>query len=220
MKAPKPESNFEILEEGSYPARIYSVVDLGTHSESFEGNDPTDKKKIRITWELPTEMKKWEKDGEQKEAPYSVGKEMTLSMGGRATLRKYVELMTTTLSDEEAYNFDTDELIGMECMVSIGHKDKKDGSGKYAFLSSVSRMPKGMKCPPQFNKSVLFNIPKAGQPWDEEAFQALPKFMREKIDQSMERNGKENRAKFKQAEAEYEIEYPTEDIDPRDIPFN
>jgi len=37
MKAPKNETTFEQLEEGSYPARLYSIVELGT--ETFEWHD-------------------------------------------------------------------------------------------------------------------------------------------------------------------------------------
>ncbi len=207
LTASKPKSTYAPVPEGTYAARIYSIIDLGTHSESYMGGDPSDKRKIRITWELPTEVKTWEKDGQEMEAPYVIGKEYTLSMGQKSSLRKHIELMTTTLEDEEAYAMDVFSLIGTECMLSVGHKESKEGN-VYAFINTVARLPKGMTCPKAFNPYVVFNT----EEFDQKVFDALPKFMQEKIDASMERNGKENREAFLKANMELMGEEDINDI--------
>lgn len=207
--APKPQSTFKPLDEGSYAARIYSIVDLGTHSESYQGGEPSDKRKIRIAWEIPSEVKMWEKDGKQYEAPYAISQEYTLSMGARANLRKHIELMTTTLTDEEAYGFDVFSLVGMTCMLSVFHKESK--GNLYANISTVTRLPKGMTCGEPFNEQVVFDT----QAWDEAVFQKLPKFMQEKINASMERNGQENKANYMKAHKAVMEDGDTEPV----IPF-
>ena len=181
LTAPKQASDFKPVEEGTYPARIYSVIDLGTHDDTWQGKVNTHRK-IRITWELPTEIRTWEKDGEQKEAPQVIGKEYTLSMGSRSNLRKHIELMTTTLSDEEAYAFDVFSLVGMDCMLSVTHKESKEGK-VYAQINTVARLMKGVDCPKQFNSSVTFNI----EEWNKDVFDALPKFIQEKVMASKEK---------------------------------
>ena len=48
-------TSYEPIPSGSYPARCYSMIHLGTIEENILG---TVKKlnKVRITWELPTEL--------------------------------------------------------------------------------------------------------------------------------------------------------------------
>ena len=46
---------FEPIEAGSYPARCYSMIEMGTNEENYQGTAKM-VNKVRITWELPTEM--------------------------------------------------------------------------------------------------------------------------------------------------------------------
>ena len=47
--------DFKILEEGTYPARCFQVVDLGTHHGEYQGVAWT-RRKVRIAFEFPTEL--------------------------------------------------------------------------------------------------------------------------------------------------------------------
>jgi len=49
-------SNYEPVEAGTYAARCYSMVYMGTIDEKFQGQEKT-QKKVRLTFELPTELK-------------------------------------------------------------------------------------------------------------------------------------------------------------------
>lgn len=183
MKAPVKNTDYAPIEAGTYIARCYSVVDLGTHNEEYQGTF-SDKQKVRITWELPTETKEFtDKDGNTKTAPLVIGKEYTLSMGSKANLRKDIQSMIgAILTDAEAEAFEIFDLVGMECQLSIAHKTSKQGK-EYAVVQSIAKLMKGTVCPPQFNPSVKFDI----NPWNQAAYDALPEFIRKKIDESYER---------------------------------
>ena len=201
LTAPVSKGDFKIIDPGSYVARCYMVVDLGTHSEDYQGTI-SDKRKIRVVWELPTELHEFEKDGVKKEAPVVIGKEYTLSMGGKANLRKDVEKMIgTTLTDDEAGAFDVFSLVGMDSMIQIANKESKQGK-TYALVQAIMKVPKGMVCPDAVNAPVTFNTAE----WNQGVFESLPKFIQEKINQSHERRDIVDTGK-------------EEEINPDEIPF-
>jgi hypothetical protein len=168
-------TNFEPIATGNYPARCYSMVHVGTVEENILG---TLKKlnKVRITWELPTELKVFkEENGEQ---PCVISKEFTLSLHEKATLRNFLKNWRgKDFTDEEAKSFDIEKLVGAPCMLNITHKTKKDGSGVYAEIGSVSTMPKGFVCPEQINPNFIFTYDN----FEVEKFDKLPEFMRNKM---------------------------------------
>lgn len=174
----KGGSNYEPVAAGTYPARCYSMIHIGTIEENILGQ--TKKlEKIRITWELPTELKVFkEEDGKK---PYSISKEFTLSMNEKATLRKFLESWRGKSFTKEEIPFDVTKLIGKPCLLSIIHKTAKNGN-TYAEISSVSTLPKGMTCPAQINPSFEFTY----NPFSLEKFDSLPDFLKDKIKQSDE----------------------------------
>lgn len=168
-------TSFEPIPSGSYAARCYSMVHMGTIEENIIG---TLKKlnKVRITWELPTELKVFkEENGEQ---PLVISKEFTLSLHEKSTLRGFLKNWRgKDFTDEEAKSFDIEKLISAPCMLNITHKTKKDGSGVYAEIGSISTMPKGLLCPEQINQSFIFTY----ENFDEAKFNKLPDFMKNKM---------------------------------------
>lgn len=177
----KNESNsdFVLVPAGTYAARCYSMVHIGTNEEEYMGQKK-DLNKVRITWELPTELKVFKpENGEQ---PYSISKEFTLSMYEKANLRKFLESWRGRgFTDDEVKNFDISVLIGVPCMLSVIHKTSKQGR-VYADVSAVSTVPKGMTVPPQINDSFEFSF----ENFDEGKLQKLPEFLRNKIISSKE----------------------------------
>ncbi len=173
--------SFDPVPAGSYPARCYSMIQIGTILENVMG---VEKKmhKVRISWELPTELKVFkEEKGEQ---PYSLSKEFTLSMHEKATLRKFLESWRgKSFSEQEAEAFDITNLIGKPCMMSVKHKEAKNGN-TYAEIAGVNLMPKGMECPPQINQNQILSF----DDWNEDLFQSLPDFIKDKIKLSDEYN--------------------------------
>ena len=171
----------ELIEAGNYIARCYQMIEVGTVIEDYQGK-PKTLTKVRIGWELPTELKVFkEENGEQ---PRVISNEYTLSMADKATLRKHLEAWRgKTFSEEEAKNFDITKLLGVPCMLNIIHKaSKKDASKVYEQISNVSPLMKGMVCPPSINPVFVLSFDE----WDVQKFESLPDFIKDKIKTSDE----------------------------------
>ena len=170
----------ELIPAGNYVARCYQMIHIGSVMENYEGQ-PKLQNKVRIGWELPTELKVFkEENGEQ---PCVTSKEYTLSMNEKATLRKTLASWRgKDFSEEEAKSFDITKLLGVPCMLNIIHKPSKDNSKTYAEIGSISPLPKGFECPPQINKTILLDYDN----FSNEIFETLPDFIKDKIKTSLE----------------------------------
>jgi hypothetical protein len=175
----KGGSNYEPIAAGTYAARCYQMIHIGTAEENILGQVKK-LNKVRITWELPTETKVFkEENGEQ---PHVISKEFTLSMNEKATLRKFLEgWRGKSFTEKEAESFDITVLLGKPCMLSIIHKQAKNGN-TYAEISSVSSVPKGMNVPDQINPLKELNYDK----FDWDLFETLPDFIKDKMKQTDE----------------------------------
>ena len=173
LQAPKQKSTYEAIPAGSYVARLFSLIHIGTQSFEYKGEKKT-ANKVRLTFELPTEMKEF-KEGEGKK-PYIISQEFTLSMHPKSKLRPTIEAwLGTKLGDEEAYSFNLEDLIGKECLLSVIHTEKEGNT--YANISTISPLPKGMECSEQINKTINLNYTN----FDDEVFNALPNFLKDKM---------------------------------------
>lgn len=168
---------YKKIDQGVFPARCYSIVDIGTQTTSFNGEEKM-KHKIRVTWEFPTELEIF--DEEKGLQPFVLAKEYTLSLFEQSDFRKDLEtwLGRSLTPQEEAEGYDTDNLLGMPCQIQVIHvADKKDSSKIYANINGILSLPKGMTVPEQINPSQLVNI----EDWGSERFTALPEFVQKKI---------------------------------------
>lgn len=170
----------ELIPAGNYVARCYSMVHIGTVTEEILGESKT-LNKVRITWELPTELRVFdESKGEQ---PMVISKEYTLSMHEKAALRKDLESWRGKgFTEEQAKSFDITKLLGVSCMLNIIHKVSKTGT-EFATISGISGMPKGLECPKQVNPTFEWNFT---DKWDEIALDGFPEFIKDKIKSSAE----------------------------------
>lgn len=164
--------------EGTFLARVIRIVYIGTIKTTWKGEEK-EIPKLQITWELPTEMHVF-KEGEEAR-PFVISQEYSHSMGQKSNLRPITEsIIGTKLSDDEAYAFDHDELLGIACQVTVSHEEKE--SGTWEKVTSVSPLLKGVVCPPQVNPSKVLSFEK----WDNNLFEKLPKFIKDKIISSKE----------------------------------
>ena len=171
----------ELIPAGNYVARCYSMIEIGTVKESFQGDEKT-LHKVRIGWELPTELKVFnEEKGEQ---PCVISKEYTLSMNEKATLRKMLASWRgKDFTEAEAKSFDITKLLGVACMLNIIEKPgTKDPSVVYNEIASVSPMIKGMQCPAQVNPTFVISYDN----FDFEKYESLPDFIKDKMKTSEE----------------------------------
>lgn len=186
----------ELVPSGAHIATLYSIVELGTMEGEYMGN-PTKKRKIRLTWELPEETRDF--DGAQK--PLVVGKTYTASLFEQAKLRPIVIGILGSLSEEEEESFDIKNLLGKSCMLQVSHEEYN--GRKYANVASCTQLPKSVKAPKQVNESVYFDY----ATFDEAEYAKLPQWMKDKMAESIEmkeRNG---------------VSPEKEEIDPSGIPF-
>ena len=171
----------EPIPAGTYLARCYSMIHLGTHDDEYQGRAKKTNK-VRITWELPTELKVF--NPEKGEQPLSVSKEFTLSMSEKSNLRAFLTSWRgKPFTAEEATAFDITKLLGVPCQLSIIHEpSKKDPSRMYERISSISSVMKGVICPAQMNPTFMFSL----ESFDPDAFSALPDWLKDIVRESDE----------------------------------
>lgn len=176
-KAPK-----ELLSAGAYIATLYSVVQLGTMKGEYKGTE-THKNKIRLTWELPEEMREF--DGEMK--PMVVGKTFTASLYDQSKLRPIVDGMFGGLSPEQEADFLIEKLVGKSCMIQLVPAEYL--GNEYMDVVSATQLPKSVPAPKQINPSVYLDYQEG---WSDEVYAGLPQWMKDKMSESDEmkkRNG-------------------------------
>ncbi len=187
---------------GSHIARCYSIADVGTHEDIYQGKLNI-RRTVRISWEVPGET--FEKDG--KVLPLSIHRSYTFSLADKAALRKDPESWRgRPFSTEELKAFDLSKLLGQPAMLSVVHKTE-DGK-TYANVSSVSKPPKGLDCPAQVNQSFEYSVASH----DQAAFDKLPDFLKDTV-----RKSKEYLDSLKSASGPDTATAPSGDTD--DVPF-
>ncbi len=178
-KAETTKKEFKLVPAGTHLARCYAFLHMGHVPNTFPGATNPTVNKIRLTWELPEEMAQFKEGAEPQ--PFSMSQEYTLSMNEKANLRKVVSSwLGVKLSDEEAEFFDTELLVGKECLLTIVHTTKGDKT--YAGIQNVTSLPKGMICPAPINKTSIITWENMS-PTD---FDSLPQFLQDKMKQATE----------------------------------
>lgn len=176
----KKGEGFDPIEAGSYPARIYQMIELGNVA-GFQGQVQN---KVRIGFELPTEMMVF--DPAKGEQPRVISQDYTLSFHEKAKLTKVILACDPKALgvDDDGFveEFDVEALLGKELLITVAQKPKKDGTGSYAFIDNCTRLPKGMTCPKAINPTQVLSY----SAWNQEVFDKLPDFIKEKIQSSEE----------------------------------
>lgn len=171
----------ELIPAGNYVARCYQMIEIGTVTEFVMGKQVI-AKKVRIGWELPTELRTFREDrGEQ---PLAISKEYTLSMHEKSNLRKDLKSWRGKyFTEDEAKSFDITKLIGVGCMLNIIHKpSRSDPTRIYEQIAGITAIPKGLKIPAQINPTFVLSY----DAFNKEAFESLPDFIKTKMQGSLE----------------------------------
>lgn len=180
-KKPAPR---DPIPAGNHFARCVRMILVGTIDENFNGSIKH-LKKVRIGWELPTELRVF-KEGEE-EKPCFIEEEYTLSMSGKANLRKTIDAWRgKPLTEQQADAFDITVLLGVACLLNVVHKP---GEGKnigktYEKIASIAPTVKGMPSYERINEIKLFNY--TTKHFDVKFVEGLPDFIKNKIKSSDE----------------------------------
>jgi hypothetical protein len=166
----------EIVPAGTHFARCYSMIHIGVVEWEFQGEKKFNNK-VRLTWELPYEMRDF--GGEQK--PLVISKEYTLSMHEKSNLRKDLEMWRgKVFTNKELGSFDVTDLLGKTCNISVIHKVAKNGN-EFAQVGGVSAIQKGVEVLEQFNPTFIFNY---GDHFDLDWLDMQPEWIQEQIKSS------------------------------------
>lgn len=143
-------TEFEQPPVGSHVARCIKIIDIGTQKGEYQGQ-PNYKRQVIIAWELPTELIT---TGDYAGKPFSVSKFYTASLSEKANLRKdLANWRGRDFTPEELQGFDSKNILGKACMLSVIHNDKKK-----ARVSGVMQIPKGLQVPEQVNETLFFSL--------------------------------------------------------------
>lgn len=143
-------TEFEQPPVGSHVARCIKIIDIGTQKGEYQGQ-PNYKRQVIIAWELPTELIT---TGDYAGKPFSVSKFYTASLSEKANLRKdLANWRGRDFTPEELQGFDSKNILGKACMLSVIHNDKKK-----ARVSGVMQIPKGLQVPEQVNETLYFSL--------------------------------------------------------------
>lgn len=171
----KKKSNYEPIPAGTHIARIYSLVHIGTTVEDTPWGTK-EKDTFRVTWELPN-IKKEFKEGEG-EKPMVISKFYNkIGWHEKCGMRKMVKSIT----GKDQPSFDTDDLMGKTCMLSVVHVEKDERT--YANIDAITQLPDGVKAPKPVNEPYILDYQ---DNWSEEKFSTLPEFLRDMMKRSDE----------------------------------
>jgi hypothetical protein len=197
----------ELIAAGNYIGRCYQMIEIGTVDEVIMGVEKT-LHKVRIGWELPTELKVFkEENGEQ---PRVISKEFTLSLHEKSALRLALKSWRgKDFTEEEAKLFDITKLLGVGCMINIIHKPSKSDPTKiYEEISGITGVPKGIQIPPQINPTFELSY----DAFDEDKFNKLPDFIKEKMAKSKEFQAMKQPQEIQHVPSNEEFINPSDDL--------
>jgi hypothetical protein len=179
----KSGGNFQQVPPGTYLARCYSVIDLGTYETTFQGKT-RDRRELRLTWEIPDEV--IQTDGGP--MPSSISKTYTHSLNEKAALRHDLAAWRgRDFSEQELEGFDVSKLLGQPCMLTVSERKGEDGNIR-SYVASVGKLGKGMTCPPAINRSLEYSV----EMGKNAVWQSLPEWLQKKLQTCHEFNTQPN----------------------------
>lgn len=142
--------SFEQPPIGTHVARCVKLIDIGTQKGEYQGK-ATFKHQIIVGWELPNELMT---EGEYAGKPFTVSKFYTASLSEKANLRKdLANWRGRDFTEQELAGFDSKNIIGKPCMVSITLNEKGN-----ARVTGVMALPKGTSVPEQITPTLYLSL--------------------------------------------------------------
>lgn len=129
-----------LIPAGTYNAVCYNIWDLGYQEVIYMGKSKI-VDQVVIGWEIDELIPSGDYQGKR----FTKTKTYTKSLYEKATLCKDLQAWRgVPFTDAERAEFDIEDLVGKPCMISLIHKQSKDGKKTYVNISSVTRLPKSM----------------------------------------------------------------------------
>ena len=180
---PKVTKQFQVAPAGSYMARLYRIVDLGTQKVEWQGQVKM-QRKIKFFWELHGEDDQGNPLTIGEGKPLIQTKNYTLSLSEKSNLRKDLESWRAKpFSDEELKGFNLKNILNKFAMLSIAHREANGNT--YADCVAVSPVPAALKKlgePEGVNPAFIFDL----QNFNQQLFDSLSEGMKNIIQKSAE----------------------------------
>lgn len=183
-----PSAAFKRVPAGQWPARCVGVIDLGTQSTQYPGEDAKMQRQVMLQFEVYGEDEQGVSltvEHEGAEVPMQIStRRMTMSLNEKANLRKTLHAWRgRDFTPEELKGFSIAKLIGAPALLNVVHEEGKNGK-TYAGIFSITPLPSAMKkgLPPAATKTVVFDLDE----FDTETFDGLSEYLQNIIKESVE----------------------------------
>ena len=145
-------SSYEPVPPDNHLGVCFGVLDLGTHTESFQGGPEKQVRKVKLLFELPGVSRS---DGQTG----VISAKYNLSFHEKSTFRKMLDNWLGSGWTEQFKGQRLDFLIGKPCMVNVqSSTDKADPNRKFSWVSAVSKFPKGLPAPEPVRDIVWLDL--------------------------------------------------------------
>jgi hypothetical protein len=158
-------TTFEAAPTGVHDAICVKIVDLGTQTSEYKGEELKRRQNL-IIWELPEELRE---DGQ----PFTISKFYTASLNEKSNL--YADL-TSWLGKPPEAPFNPEDLLGKGCQLIVTEKNDKH------VVSTVAGLKKNAKLPKPVNELVHFTLDE----FDETVFDNLSNGLKKMVMRSPE----------------------------------
>ena len=181
-----PKKEYPKPADGEYLAICNKLIDLGTHKNSYGNMQASIVLGFEIHGEnLISGESAYMEDGK----PFVVDSQFNPYFGTAqkaSNFRKFLEgWRGKAFTPEELEGFDIENLLGKACRLTLVTRKNEDGSEGYQNITDAKPVYKGAIIPAQANSSQVFILPSRA-PWNQEVFDKLPEFRRNKIKDSQE----------------------------------
>lgn len=169
------EWGFELPPAWTFQWVCYSIIDMWTQKWEYQGSEIISKK-VRIGFEFSDDDDKI----------HTIHKEFTLSFGWKSKLRQFIDAWNwweTKMTNEEAKWFNVYTLLNKETTINIVRKKSAKWT-EYADIGWLSPRIKKIELHTRKNKNFFIHL--SEKFFNEEAFETLPNFIKEKVQESPE----------------------------------
>jgi hypothetical protein len=181
----KAGKDFEPIPAGVHMAICVQVIDLGLQPQT--GKYPKPKHQVYIKFEIPGVQVTWEKDGEEKTGPGTIGRTFGLSISEKSHLRPFLEgWRGKPFTAEEEAGFEITSILGKLCQLSIIHEQGEKTGKTYAKIQGafalIDLQKADLKMHPEKAKPSQELIAYSPESHDQAIWDKLPEWVQKKID--------------------------------------
>jgi hypothetical protein len=177
------EGTYRQIPAGTYLARCYRFVDMGTQTAVYDGETKS-RHVVMIQWEVHGSDENGEDLVTNKGEPLTITKNYTASMNEASTLRKHLRAWRgRDFTPEEEKGFKMENILGQWCMLTVEENPGSNGR-MYTNVSSVSPVHATLKknLPQGYNQPDFFSLADRNMA----VFERLSDRIKEKIQQAPE----------------------------------